>query len=65
MIFLGPDNPTYTITAPNNAGGSGCGGNGPGNLTCPLLADGRNGESAGYYIDLGWYIPSTAWELDV
>ncbi len=62
MIFLGPDNPTFTMTAPTGAGG--CVAGDPNNV-CPLLADGRKGESAGYYIDLGWYIPSTAWELDV
>ena len=62
MIFLGPDNPTFTQTAPTGAGG--CVAGDP-DLPCPLLADGRDGESAGYYIDLGWYIPNTAWELDV
>jgi len=24
-----------------------------------------NGESDGYYLDLGWYIPGTKWELDL
>lgn len=54
MIFLGPDNPTFTITAPGASGGP-----------RPLLADGRKGESEGYYVDFGWRIPGTGWQFDV
>jgi hypothetical protein len=28
-------------------------------------ADGTEGESSGYYVDFGWYIPKTSWELDL
>jgi len=51
MIFLGPDNPTFTITA-------------PGTGVRPILADGRKGKSDGYYIEGGWKIPGSKWELD-
>jgi len=65
MIFLGPDNPSFTITAPNNAGGSGCGVGVPGGPdTCPLLADGRKGKANGWYVEGGWFIPNSNWELD-
>ncbi len=51
MIFLGPDNPTFTITTPTGGGSQ-------------LLADGRKGKSDGYYLEGGWKIPGTNWELD-
>ena len=27
--------------------------------------DGTKGEASGYYLDFGWYIPKTNWELDL
>jgi len=51
MIFLGPDNPTFTITA-------------PGTGVRPLLADGRKGKSDGYYVEGGYRFAGTKWELD-
>lgn len=51
MIFLGPDNPTFTITA-------------PGTGDRPLLADGRKGEAKGWYVEGGWFVPNSNWELD-
>jgi len=76
MIFLGPDNPSFTITAPclaavppaqggtyNPANGvPTCGTDTPQNRA--LLADGRKGESNGWYVEGGWYIPNSDWELD-
>ncbi len=56
MIFLGPDNPTFTITAPGAIAA-------PGEAR-PLLADGREGESDGWYIEGGYQIPKTKWEVD-
>jgi len=64
MIFLGPDNPSFTITAPCLPAA------GPPVTTClvdanrPLLADGRKGESDGYYIEGGYKFPGTKWEVD-
>jgi hypothetical protein len=52
MIFVGPDKPSFYI---NDAGG-------------PVTQDvgnGAEGEADGYYIEGGWYIPDTKWEIDV
>ncbi len=72
MIFMGPDNPTFTITAPclNATPSSAPGGTAPPVTTCgadptrPLLADGRKGKADGWYVEGGWYIPNSNWELD-
>ena len=77
MIFLGPDNPSFTITGPcleavpppapganfpnNNVNGAPqCLADG----NRPLLADGRKGESDGYYLEGGYKFPGTKWEVD-
>ena len=76
MIFLGPDNPSYTITAPCLAAvPAGLGGTFPANNvngapTCqtsanrPLLADGRKGKSDGFYVEGGYKFAGTKWEVD-
>lgn len=65
MIFLGPDNPTFTITspilgagAPPVVGGAAAAGD------VGLLADGRKGESDGWYLEGGWKIPNSDFEID-
>lgn len=58
MIFLGPDNPTFTITAPPTATPV------PADEVRPLLADGRNGKADGWYVEGGYKIPGTNWEVD-
>lgn len=70
MIFLGPDNPSFTITAPCVGGAPGATFDGDGNPTCtadgnrPLLADGRKGKANGWYLEGGYKIPNTNWEVD-
>lgn len=67
MIFLGPDNPSFTITAPCAEAAPPAA---PPVTTCstsvnrPLLADGRKGKANGWYVDGGWKIGSTNFELD-
>lgn len=51
MIFVGPDKPTFYI---NDGAPAGLG-----------VGDGANGEASGYYLEGGWYIPNTKWELDL
>lgn len=58
MIFLGPDNPTFTITAPAPTPVAA-------DTTRPLLADGRKGEAEGYYLDFGYRFPGLPLELDL
>jgi hypothetical protein len=64
MIFLGPDNPSFTITAPCTDAASApvvaC----TSGANRPLLADGRKGEAKGYYVEGGYKIPNTDIELD-
>ena len=50
MIFVGPDKPTFDINATPTA-------NPPG-------GDGSNGEASGWYLEGGYYIPQTKWEID-
>jgi len=52
MIFVGPDKPTYYVNDAAGAVNAGVG-------------DGANGEANGYYLEGGWYIPNTKWELDL
>ena len=52
MIFVGPDKPTFYI---NDAGGP----------VAQNVGNGAEGEADGWYIEGGWYIPDTKWEIDV
>ena len=55
MIFVGPDKPTFDINA--NPGT---------NPTAnPAGGDGTKGKADGYYVEGGWYIPDTDWEIDL
>lgn len=65
MIFLGPDNPSFTITAPcAEFGPGGAGGSCAATQNRPLLADGRKGKANGWYVDGGWKIGHSGFELD-
>jgi len=57
MIFNGPDKPNYAL----GTGGMPCGGGlcSETNATSGLLA-----KAKGWYVEGGWYIPGTKWELD-
>lgn len=50
MIFVGPDKPTFDQ--------NGVAANQP-------AADGTKGKANGWYVDFGWYIPKTKWQLDM
>lgn len=52
MIFVGPDKPSMWINDAAGAVGQGVG-------------DGANGEADGYYLEAGFYIPNTNWEIDL
>lgn len=52
MIFVGPDKPSFYI---NDAAGAVAAG----------VGDGANGEANGYYLEGGYYIPNTKWEIDL
>jgi len=49
MIFVGPDKPTFRINPAAPAG----------------VGSGANGEASGWYVEGGWYIPGTKWEIDL
>lgn len=49
MIFEGPDKPSYYFANAANAAGTN---------------NGADAEASGWYLDGGWYIPGTKWELD-
>jgi hypothetical protein len=49
MIFVGPNRPTFRINPAAPAG----------------VGSGADGEASGWYIDGGWYIPGTKWEIDL
>ena len=49
MIFEGPDKPSYYFANPANATGTN---------------NGANAKAHAWYLDGGWYIPNTKWELD-
>ncbi len=49
MIFVGPDKPTFQINPAWPAG----------------VGDGKNDEASGWYVEGGWYIPGTKWEIDL
>ncbi len=51
MIFVGPDKPTFYVNDGN-----------PANFG---VGDGANGEADGYYVEGGWYIPGSKWEIDL
>lgn len=52
MIFVGPDKPSFYIN------------DGAGPVTQDV-GNGATGEADGYYIEGGWYIPGTKWEIDL
>ena len=52
MIFVGPDKPSFYI---NDAGGP----------VAQDVGNGAEGEADGFYIEGGWYIPNTKWEIDL
>ena len=52
MIFVGPDKPSFYIND----------GAGP---VAQDVGNGAEGEADGYYIEGGWYIPDTKWEIDL
>ncbi|MCK5396391.1 MAG: hypothetical protein KAJ32_10380 [Gammaproteobacteria bacterium] len=52
MIFVGPDKPSMWI---NDAAGA----------VAQGVGDGANGEADGYYLEAGFYIPNTNWEIDL
>jgi hypothetical protein len=52
MIFVGPDKPSMWV---NDAAGA----------VAQGVGDGANGEADGYYLEGGWYIPNTNWEIDL
>jgi len=51
MIFVGPDKPSFYI---NDGAPAGLG-----------VGNGAQGEANGYYLEGGWYIPDTKWEIDL
>ncbi len=51
MVFVGPDKMTFDQNVQVNG-------------TNPGGADGAEGEAWGAYLEGGWYIPDTNWELD-
>ena len=51
MVFVGPDKMTFDQNALPDG-------------TNPLGADGATGKAWGAYLEAGWYIPKTPWELD-
>ena len=61
MIFLGPDNPTFTITSPIITAGPLAVAH---SNEVALLADGRKGKANGWYVDGGWKLGSSNFELD-
>lgn len=50
MLFEGPDKPSYYFAVPANAGN--------------VVNNGVTQKGNGWYLDGGWYIPNTKWELD-
>jgi hypothetical protein len=50
MIFVGPDKPTFYI---NDAAGA----------VAQNVGNGAEGEADGWYVEGGWYIPDTKWEI--
>jgi hypothetical protein len=53
MIFVGPDKPSFDQNG------------GPAANPAVNGGDGTKGKASGYYLDFGWYIPKTNWELDL
>jgi hypothetical protein len=52
MIFVGPDKPSMWV---NDAAGA----------VAQGVGNGADGEANGYYLEGGWYIPNTKWEIDL
>jgi hypothetical protein len=52
MIFVGPDKPTFYLNDAAGAVNQGVG-------------DGANGKANGYYLEGGFYIPNSKWEIDL
>lgn len=51
MIFMGPNRPDFAIRTPDST-------------VVDSLSNGVNGEANGWYVEGGWYIPGTKWEID-
>jgi hypothetical protein len=49
MIWVGPDKPSFYFANPPSPTG---------------LNNGADAEASGWYVEGGWYIPNTKWELD-
>ena len=49
MIFEGPDKPSFYFAAPANATGAN---------------NGADAKANGWYLDGGWFVPNSRWELD-
>ena len=49
MIFEGPDKPSFYFAAPASATG---------------LNNGAGAKANGWYMEGGWYVPNSRWELD-
>jgi len=52
MIFLGPDKPSFYL----NDGAS---------AVAQDVGNGAEGEANGYYLEGGWYIPQSKWEINL
>jgi hypothetical protein len=50
MIWVGPDKPSFYFANPANATGAN---------------NGADAKGKGWYVEGGWYIPNTKWELDL
>ena len=49
MIWVGPDKPSFYFANPPSPTGAN---------------NGADAEASGWYVEAGWYIPNTKWELD-
>lgn len=56
MIFVGPDKPTFDVNDNLHPSGD--------PTINPPGGVGATGEASGYYLEGGWYIPGTKWEID-
>lgn len=63
MIFVGPDKPLFDQNGVLDTATGQC----PGGKPAPACqaADGADGKGTGWYVEGGWYIPNSRWELDL
>jgi hypothetical protein len=66
MIFVGPDKATFDQNGvvDNTPGGTGTCPGSTNTVSCQA-ANGADSEASGYYLDFGWYIANSKWELDL